>query len=51
MPGGPGPIPENVRKAIEEVQHFAIDVCIGVRTNGNLDKQKPDRFIYEALRN
>ena len=43
--------PENVRQAIEEVQPFAIDVCSGVRTNGNLDKQKLDRFFYEAWRN
>lgn len=43
--------PENVRQAIEEVQPFAIDVCSGVRTNGNLDKQKLDLFFYEAWRN
>ena len=43
--------PENVRQAIEEVQPFAVDVCSGVRTKGNLDKQKLDRFFYEAWRN
>ncbi|MCX6253599.1 MAG: phosphoribosylanthranilate isomerase [Bacteroidia bacterium] len=43
--------PENVRQAIEEVQPFAVDVCSGVRTNGNLDKQKLDRFFYEVYRN
>src|SRR5450759_5236156 len=32
--------PENVRQAIEEVQPFAVDVCSGVRTDGNLDRQK-----------
>lgn len=37
--------PENVRQAIEEVQPFAIDVCSGVRTNGNLDRQKLELFF------
>lgn len=40
---------ENVRKAIEEVHPFAIDVCSGVRTNGKLDKQKLTDFFYNAL--
>lgn len=43
--------PENVRKAIEEVEPYAIDVCSGVRTNGYLDKQKLEAFFLEALRN
>ena len=41
---------ENVRQAIEEVQPFAVDVCSGVRTNGNLDKYKLERFFLEAMR-
>jgi len=41
--------PENVRKAIEEVQPFAIDVCSGVRTNGLLDKIKLSAFFKNAL--
>jgi phosphoribosylanthranilate isomerase len=41
---------ENVRQAIEEVQPFAVDVCSGVRTNGNLDKYKLERFFLEAIR-
>lgn len=41
--------PENVRKAIDEVQPFAIDVCSGVRTNGNLDKFKLEKFFLSAL--
>lgn len=41
--------PENVRQAIEEVQPFAIDVCSGVRTEGNLDKNKLEKFFREAL--
>jgi len=42
--------PENVRQAIEEVQPFAIDVCSGVRTNGNLDNYKLEKFFFEAYR-
>jgi phosphoribosylanthranilate isomerase len=42
--------PENVRKAIEEVEPYAVDVCSGVRTNGNLDKQKLEAFFLEAQR-
>jgi phosphoribosylanthranilate isomerase len=41
--------PENVRQAIEEVQPFAVDICSGVRTNGNLDKNKLERFFQNAL--
>jgi len=41
--------PENVRKAIEEVQPFAIDVCSGVQTNGALDRNKLSSFIKNAL--
>jgi phosphoribosylanthranilate isomerase len=41
--------PENVRLAIDEVQPFAIDVCSGVRTNGNLDKQKLREFFLNAI--
>jgi phosphoribosylanthranilate isomerase len=45
-----GLTPENVRQAIEEVQPFAIDVCSGVRTNGNLDKHKLEKFFQNAFR-
>jgi phosphoribosylanthranilate isomerase len=45
-----GLTPENVRQAIEEVQPFAIDVCSGVRTNGNLDKHKLEKFFISAFR-
>ncbi|MBM4168649.1 MAG: phosphoribosylanthranilate isomerase [Ignavibacteria bacterium] len=40
--------PENVRSAIEQVAPFAVDVCSGVRTNGQLDKDKVRRFIQNA---
>lgn len=35
----------NVREAIDLVNPFAVDVCSGVRTNGNLDVQKLKAFI------
>lgn len=41
--------PENVRQAIEEVKPFAVDVCSGVRTNGELDKNRLSCFVKNAL--
>ncbi len=35
----------NVAEAIATVQPFGVDVCSGVRTNGNLDIQKVQAFI------
>jgi phosphoribosylanthranilate isomerase len=35
----------NVKLAIEKVKPFAVDVCSGVRTNGNLDKEKLEAFV------
>ena len=32
--------PENVQKAIETVQPYGVDLCSGVRTNGNLNGNK-----------
>ena len=43
MPSGPGPISD-------DIQPFAIDVCSGVRTNGNLDKYKLEKFFQNALK-
>lgn len=40
----------NVRQAIEEVQPFGLDLCSGVRTNGQLDPQKLERFFAASLR-
>lgn len=40
--------PDNVNKAIDEVQPFAIDICSGVRTNGALDEQKLSAFITNS---
>jgi phosphoribosylanthranilate isomerase len=42
--------PENVRRAIEEVHPFAVDVCSGVRTDGRLDRLKLEKFVSEVLR-
>ena len=44
-----GLTPENVRRAIEEVNPFGLDLCSGVRTSGKLDAQKLERF-FEAVR-
>ncbi|MBA2248910.1 MAG: phosphoribosylanthranilate isomerase [Chitinophagaceae bacterium] len=35
----------NVQQAIAEVQPYGVDVCSGVRTNGNLDPKKLEAFI------
>jgi phosphoribosylanthranilate isomerase len=35
-----GLTPANVKQAIEEVGSFGLDICSGVRTNGNLDEAK-----------
>jgi phosphoribosylanthranilate isomerase len=37
--------PRNVRQAIEEVEPFGLDLCSGVRTDGNLDPAKLQRFF------
>jgi len=39
---------ENVRHAIDAVSPYAVDVCSGVRTNGNLDKAKLKAF-FDAI--
>lgn len=37
--------PQNVRQAIEEVGPFGLDLCSGVRTNGNLDATRLKDFF------
>ncbi|TAE32874.1 MAG: phosphoribosylanthranilate isomerase [Cytophagales bacterium] len=37
--------PENAREAIETVRPFGLDICSGVRTNGNLDPEKLRAFF------
>jgi len=41
--------PENVRQAIETVRPYCVDVCSGVRTDGNLNIQKLENFFKEVL--
>lgn len=40
--------PENVAEAITQVQPFGVDLCSGVRTDGNLDEDKLARFFEEV---
>ncbi|PHS54337.1 MAG: N-(5'-phosphoribosyl)anthranilate isomerase [Lutibacter sp.] len=42
--------PSNAFKAIMDVNPYGLDLCSGVRTNGNLDKQKLTSFFH-ALNN
>jgi phosphoribosylanthranilate isomerase len=44
-----GLTPENVGQAIEEVGPFGVDVCSGMRTDGQLDAAKLMRF-FSAVR-
>lgn len=37
--------PQNARTAIEAVQPFGLDICSGVRTNGQLDEAKLAEFM------
>lgn len=39
---------ENVQQAIDYVQPFGVDLCSGVRTNGQLDEKKLAEF-FEAM--
>jgi phosphoribosylanthranilate isomerase len=39
--------PENVTTAIREVGPFGLDVCSGLRTNGNLDEAKVKQFFTQ----
>lgn len=41
--------PDNVRAAIEAVQPYGLDLCSGVRSNGQLDPYKLEKF-FEAVR-
>jgi phosphoribosylanthranilate isomerase len=37
--------PQNVGQAIAQVQPFGVDVCSGLRTDGNLDSSKLEQFM------
>jgi phosphoribosylanthranilate isomerase len=44
--------PQNVGKAIAQVQPFGVDVCTGLRTEGRLDRMKLEQFmlaVHEAV--
>jgi phosphoribosylanthranilate isomerase len=40
--------PDNVAEAVKTVNPFGVDVCSGVRTDGELDKNKVSKFINEV---
>jgi len=40
--------PANVRQAIEEVQPFGVDLCSGLRPNGDLDLKLLEEFFTEV---
>jgi phosphoribosylanthranilate isomerase len=40
--------PGNVRMAISQVQPFGVDVCSGLRINGDLNREKLQSFIRNA---
>ena len=39
----------NVRAAIEEVEPYGVDLCSGVRVNGNLDPFKLESFLSQII--
>lgn len=41
---------ENVGEAVQQVAPFAVDVCNGVRTDGNLDEDKLSKFFNAVLK-
>jgi len=43
--------PENVREAIETVQPHGVDLCNGVRINGNLNPEKLNAFFNNVNNN
>jgi phosphoribosylanthranilate isomerase len=40
--------PDNVAEAIRTVRPYAVDLCSGVRTNGNLDETKLSAFFSQV---
>ena len=40
---------QNVRQAIDTVQPFGLDICSGVRSNGQLDERKLEAFMKVVL--
>lgn len=42
--------PSNIRKAIDQVNPYGVDLCSGVRSNGRLDSEKLYSFFSNVLR-
>lgn len=42
--------PENVCEAVKAVKPFGVDVCSGVRTNGDLDVDKVKTFMDDIYK-
>lgn len=42
--------PDNAREAYEKVLPFGLDLCSGIRTDGNLDQKKLDAFFNAVFR-
>ena len=40
---------DNVKEALDIVQPFGLDICSGVRTDGQLDQQKLEAFMNSTL--
>lgn len=40
--------PDNAQKAIKSVKPYGLDLCSGVRTNGNIDSAKLNTFFKEV---
>jgi hypothetical protein len=40
---------DNIKKAIEHVQPYGIDLCSSVRTNGQLDESKLEELFKAIL--
>lgn len=41
--------PENVKKAMDEVRPYGLDLCSGLRTEGRLDERKVEAFFRELF--
>lgn len=40
-----GLTPDNIADAVRHVRPFGVDVCTGLRTNGDLDEEKLNQFV------
>ena len=44
-PDGNDPVAAELRRALDEVRPYGVDVCSGVRTEGRLDEAKLAAFV------